>query len=66
VELTWDADVEQGLAAALGAVPARERERALESSMGRIVRPCLRTGRRPARARVRQTRNGLVAELESR
>ncbi len=65
VELVWDVDVEAALGAAMASVPSRERERVIESRVGRAVRPCLRSGRRPARARVVSRREGLVAELEA-
>jgi ATP-dependent Clp protease ATP-binding subunit ClpC len=64
VELTWDAEVEGALEAVVAPAPTHARERVLEVSLGRVVRPCLRPGRRPARARVRQAGEGLVAELE--
>jgi len=65
VELAWDADVEAMLGDAVAAVPARDRERVLEASVGRVVRPCLRSGRRPSRARVRREDGRLVAESEA-
>ena len=65
VELAWDAEVEAYLAADLGAATARERERAVEARVGRAVRPCLRGGPRPVRARVRGGPEGLVALRES-
>ena len=64
VELAWDADVEALLGDAVAAVPARERERVLEASVGRVVRPCLRPGRRPSRARVRREGTSLAAEVD--
>ena len=64
VELAWEPEVETTLAADLGTVSPRERERAVEIRVGRAVRPCLRSGRRPVRARVRGTSSGLVADAE--
>jgi hypothetical protein len=62
VELEWDPEVETYLVAEVAAVTARERERQVESRVGRAVRPCLRDGRRPLRARIRGGAAGLVAE----
>ena len=64
VELAWDVEVEAVLGDAVASVPARQRERLLEASVGRAVRPCLRSGRRPARARVRRDGSRLVAEVD--
>jgi ATP-dependent Clp protease ATP-binding subunit ClpC len=65
VELAWDVEVETALAAELGAAGPRDRERAVETRVGRAVRGCLAPGRRPIRARVRNAGDGLVAALES-
>jgi hypothetical protein len=64
VDLSWDPDVEVVLGETVAAAPARERERILEASVGRVVRPHLRSGRRPARARVRREGDRLVAEVD--
>jgi ATP-dependent Clp protease ATP-binding subunit ClpC len=64
VELEWDPEVETYLVAEVAAVTTRERERQVESRVGRAVRPCLRDGRRPLRARIRGGAAGLVAETE--
>ncbi len=65
VELAWDATVEGILAAELAGATARERERAIETRVGSAVRSCLRPGRRPLRARVRDVDGRLVADLEA-
>jgi hypothetical protein len=56
--------VETYLVAEVAAVTTRERERQVESRVGRAVRPCLRGTRRPLRARIRGDASGLVAETE--
>ena len=65
VELAWAPEVETYLAVGLDAASPRERERVVETRVGRAVRPCLRSGRRPVRARVRRTAEGLVADVEA-
>lgn len=64
VELAWDADVVALLGARAAPVPARERERVVESSVGRAVRPLLRDGLRPVPVRVRSLGGELMAEVD--
>jgi hypothetical protein len=63
VELAWDTDAEAVLAAGLAAASSRDRERAIETRVGRAVRSCLGAGDRPVRARVRAVEGRLVADI---
>ena len=63
VELAWDAEVERALGADLREAPPAERERQVESRVGRAVRPHLATGRRPLRARLRTHQGALGVEV---
>lgn len=64
LELAWDADAVAVLGALAAGVPDRDRERRLESAVGRAVRPCLRTAARPVRARLQGGSGGLAANVE--
>jgi ATP-dependent Clp protease ATP-binding subunit ClpC len=65
VHLAWEPEVEALLAADLPAVAAREREAAVESRLGRAIRPLLRARPGPWRVRIRHGASGLVAEAEA-
>jgi ATP-dependent Clp protease ATP-binding subunit ClpC len=65
IELAWDPAAEAVLANGLAAASSRDRERAIETRVGRAVRSCLRAGRRPVRARVRGVEGRLVADIEA-
>jgi ATP-dependent Clp protease ATP-binding subunit ClpC len=65
IHLAWEPEVEVLLAADLRDATAREREAAVESRLGRAIRPLL--GARPGRLRVRLRGGpgGLVADAEA-
>jgi hypothetical protein len=64
VDLSWNRDAETTLLAVVTSADTRERERVLEATLGRAVRPCLRSGVRPLRAHVRGDRGRLLADVE--